>query len=624
MDLFTLGLLQKNLSGNKSDIKSKNGESSYTIRDAVDYPVLGLNLYGKSVQDGVPTPDNPVDIVSVGDSGSINIKSCGKNLLNYDAWKTNNGITRGTAIFENNGITITATGNDAYTAYGYNAISDLARVFVIKGETITLSWEESTNTPGKVFIFPNGKDAGNVRCNNNTQKKLTYTVPSGVQFITYRFGVDSAGNTISYKNIMIERGSEATAYEPYHGATANITTALPLCGIPVDSGGNYTDNNGQQWVCDELIYNADGSGKIIKRTKKTTITSDITPEYDGVSTKDSNVHIFDYHYSQLGMTDYKFYNTDHITIEMNMGKMLTKFMARTDASVDSFKYLADGEFSTNTLNTDNVYDNYLEIGTSKASTVEEFKALINGCEIVYILATPQEIELTAAEMIVLRQLMTYSGTTNISNSDNADMDVKYCINQVMADYYPIFAGQGADVQPLVLFQGTDEGYSLADGFTGFSKYSQGVADMNINKTVDATTESQYGYRIGKPWSIDAKEANYTDSVIFSSNELVDLTNYNTICIDFYGHCDYSTSDMSDANDMAAYFRVDLPKTLPQSKVAYDWSGWDNMGMNYHKRGKYYFDVSHLTGKHDLCFGIFHGTYDIGYTNGIKIYKMTLI
>ena len=148
--------------------------------------------------------------------------------------------------------------------------------------------------------------------------------------------------------------------------------------------------------------------------------------------------------------------------------------------------------------------------------------------------------------------------------------------------------------------------------------------MGINKTIDTTTESQYGYRIGKPWSINGAEGNYTDSIIFSSNEPIDLTNHNTVCIDFYGHCDYKTSDMSRANDMAAYFRVDLPKTLPQSKVAYDWTGWDNMGMNYHKRGKYYFDVSHLTGKHDLCFGIFHGTYDIGYTNGIKIYKMTLM
>lgn len=194
----------------------------------------------------------------------------------------------------------------------------------------------------------------------------------------------------------------------------------------------------------------------------------------------------------------------------------------------------------------------------------------------------------------------------------------------MADCFITRRGGDGKSQPLVLFEGTDEGYSLADGFTGFSQYSQGGADIAITKRIDTTNESQYGYRIAKSWSIDGEKANYTDSVIISSNELVDLTNYNTVCVDFYGYCDYSTSNMSDANDMAAYFRVDLPKTLPQSNKAYDWSGWDNMRMNYRKRGKYYFDVSHLTGKHHLYFGIFHGKYDVGYTNGIKIYKMTLV
>ena len=192
----------------------------------------------------------------------------------------------------------------------------------------------------------------------------------------------------------------------------------------------------------------------------------------------------------------------------------------------------------------------------------------------------------------------------------------------MADCFIVRCGGKPDkfVQPVTLFEGTDDSYTLADGFTGFSLYSQGVADISINKTVDTTTESQYGYRIAKPWSIDGSEANYTDSVVVSSNEPIDLTNHNTVCIDFYGHCDYGNT----SNLMGAYFKIDKPDSLPQSKVAYDWTGWDNMCMYYRKYGKYYFDVSQLTGKHDLCFGIFHGTYQTGYTNGIKIYKMTLI
>ena len=302
-------------------------------------------------------------------------------------------------------------------------------------------------------------------------------------------------------------------------------------------------------------------------------------------------------------------------------------MARTDASVDKFKYLADGEFGTNTLNSVGIYDNYLEIGTSKASTVEEFKELINGCEIVYILATPQEIELTAEEMVQLRQLMTYSGTTNISNSDNAEMDVKYCINQVMADYYPIFAGQGADVQPLVLFEGTDEGYTLADGFTGFSAYytdTPAWANIEITQLINSSTESQYGYKIAKSFSADSATGNYTDSAVISSNEEIDLTPYSMLLIDFYGFCNYDITTVSSAEKMAAYFRVDRPDILPQSKIAYDWTGWDNIGMSYHRNGKYYFDVSQISGKHYLSFGIYHGDYNEGKTNGIKIYKMTLI
>ncbi|MBP1560713.1 MAG: hypothetical protein J6C96_05640, partial [Oscillospiraceae bacterium] len=63
--------------GKKGGGSEVSHESSYTLTNAVDYPILGLNLYGKSTQDGTPTPDNPVDIVSVGDSGSLGVTACG-------------------------------------------------------------------------------------------------------------------------------------------------------------------------------------------------------------------------------------------------------------------------------------------------------------------------------------------------------------------------------------------------------------------------------------------------------------------------------------------------------------------------------------------------------------------
>lgn len=39
--------------------------------DAYSAPLCGLTVYGRSTQDGTPTPDNPVPIVSAGDGGTI-------------------------------------------------------------------------------------------------------------------------------------------------------------------------------------------------------------------------------------------------------------------------------------------------------------------------------------------------------------------------------------------------------------------------------------------------------------------------------------------------------------------------------------------------------------------------
>lgn len=44
-----------------------------TLEHSVAWAMQGLNVYGKSTQDGTPSPDNPVPIVSAGDAGSISV-----------------------------------------------------------------------------------------------------------------------------------------------------------------------------------------------------------------------------------------------------------------------------------------------------------------------------------------------------------------------------------------------------------------------------------------------------------------------------------------------------------------------------------------------------------------------
>ncbi len=53
--------------------------------------------------------------------------------------------------------------------------------------------------------------------------------------------------------MQVEEASEATDYEPYRTPqTITITSPTSLPGIPVSSDGNYTDDTGQQWICDEV------------------------------------------------------------------------------------------------------------------------------------------------------------------------------------------------------------------------------------------------------------------------------------------------------------------------------------------------------------------------------------
>ena len=64
----------------------------------------------------------------------------------------------------------------------------------------------------------------------------------------------------------IEAGSIATEYELYREPQIiTIFTPSGLSGIPVSSGGNYTDANGQQWICDEIDFE---KGVYIQRVGK--------------------------------------------------------------------------------------------------------------------------------------------------------------------------------------------------------------------------------------------------------------------------------------------------------------------------------------------------------------------
>lgn len=91
-----LGPLKKEIGKIKEDLSNKitkfyaSNQGETHLADSDNGKIQDMMLYGKSSQDGTPSPENPVEIKSV-----VNpvIKICGKNL--FDSKKIPNYIKQG-------------------------------------------------------------------------------------------------------------------------------------------------------------------------------------------------------------------------------------------------------------------------------------------------------------------------------------------------------------------------------------------------------------------------------------------------------------------------------------------------------------------------------------------------
>ena len=228
----SVGGLSNDLTALKEENAALKADAARTAR-SLDYlwkKSKGI-VYDTEIVTGagssVTVPSGAMDYAALRMVGGMSRR--GRNLLNYGAWKSVTTI-HGTAYFADYGITITATVEDAFTNYN-SGFPEAARIAVAAGDKISLTWETNTDTSGLVFIFPEGKIDGLVCIDNANAKRLDYTVPTGVTYITFRFGVTKAGDTIAYKNIMIQQSAATTDWEPY---TDSLLDA-PVDGVRVSN-----------------------------------------------------------------------------------------------------------------------------------------------------------------------------------------------------------------------------------------------------------------------------------------------------------------------------------------------------------------------------------------------------
>lgn len=345
------------LSQKKADaiVETAQGETM-TLTDSSDKLFEGLRVFGKSTQDGTPSVENPVPIVNAGEGGSITVEVTGRNLLKPNSHNTYYEFP----LKANTVITLMTNGKSS------------------RGGNIKFSATDGSNVWFSI-------DAGQTRvCRSigNKDVKGFYNLLTKGDGLEYMFAV---GDIKTY-----------TPYVEPQSLTLQTPNGLP--GVPVSKDGNYTDSNGQQWVCDEIDL---ARGKYVQRVLL--LKFDSNSPFDLQSINTNNIANFAYGLSKKSRS-----GSEGIC---NRLKQSAKLIANeTNEGV---------HISESVI--------FIRLKTTRASTVEELKQFLanNPTDVLYQIATPIERNLTPEELTAYEALHTNYPTTVITNDAGAHMEASY-------------------------------------------------------------------------------------------------------------------------------------------------------------------------------------------------------
>ena len=362
-------------------VTSSDTGKALSIPDSSESVIKGLTAYGESTQDGTPTPDSPVEIVSV-ENPVISVY--GKNLIPYpyiNTTKTINGI-----IFTDNGdgsITINGTA----TANAFFALTALN--LYPKGIYYLSGGASGGGTSSYALVARNREGASYtfLKMDYGSGVKIELSEDDTMMF-EIRVYSGTTVNNLVFKP-QLEIGTVATSYEPYI-EPQTITIPYTFRGLKNSSGG---------WVARDELRVEDGRVETKTSFKKMTFNG---TENWSAYTSQSN-------HFQITVGDNAFGRDSVVRIACNY---LPGRAAYSNAGVGYGAFSADGS--------------RLRFKNKDISTVDEWEAWLselssNGTPftVVYKLANDVITDITATEagQALLALKTNYPSTSVISDID---------------------------------------------------------------------------------------------------------------------------------------------------------------------------------------------------------------
>jgi hypothetical protein len=362
---------------------TKTASGSAITIDSANAPLQNLKLYGKTTQDGTPTPTEPKELKSVGDSGSFEVGVYGGNLLPYpyvEKSQTTKGLTIN--VDDKGIITINGIAEDGGSFCFAN------KPIYVNGNITISAIGGSVTTYHLIISYDNGRSA------TVATSSVTRAIQNSINSVNLYWVAGTVFNNVVIRP-MINYGTTVLPYEPYNKQSITFTDTLRGVGDIADEKDFARGVTTQRFVKVVLngseTWSATTSGSYAQLYNHSIITN---------AKKSSTI---------FGMCSHA----------PSVNKMInSNYLRITLASKGSGLLIHDtlGVWGLSE-NTELAFQNYLKAQYDNGTPIT----------IIYELETPIETPLTETELNAYRQLYTNKPNTTILSE--ADMEVDYYINK---------------------------------------------------------------------------------------------------------------------------------------------------------------------------------------------------